>query len=162
MSNYERREIDGKNYVLIPAEDWDADNVDTSEPNPAWMDFMFADTNRINTEVGLFTNVLLPLGTLLRTDSPQIDEQAPYHLSRILRSVLSVVWDYDAGWAPQVITEPGWYPNPDIILINLAKLMNLDDNAQVINRLKEIGTEVATWLEQMLTVPEEESDDEQS
>ena len=60
--NYERMNIDGKNYVLVPEELWSEDSHDTrTEPNPAWLDYVLADDARINADIGLYSNLLLPL-----------------------------------------------------------------------------------------------------
>lgn len=159
--NYERMNIDGKNYVLVPEELWSEDSHDTrTEPNPAWLDYVLADDARINADIGLYSNLLLPLGSLMREDD-NINDQVPQLLSRTLRTLLSVIWTEEEGWLPEAQVTEGWYFDPALVLLNLSKTMQTDKTETALVAFKEITDEYAAYLQTILSYEEvEEVDDD--
>lgn len=160
---YQRKEIDGQTYVLVPETDW-ADGASEVDEMPAWWNYIITDENKVNTDVGLFTNILLPLGAIFRTDGEGINgEQLADNLSRIIRSALVYVWDTEDNWTPDIVEDLSeWTPSPDIILVSLARVLTDTDEDKFNVRLKEIASEAATWLQRILIIAEEVEDGEEA
>lgn len=156
--NYERMEIDGSTYVMIPEHLWDSEQVDTqTEPNPAWLDYILADNTPVRANMGLYANVLLPLGNLMRMDDTFDADQIPALVSRSLRSLLSVIWEAESDWLPQAQAVEGWYFDPAKVLSCFSRAIGAQNGESVRTALKEASDEYAIWLNMMLNDNEEDT-----
>ena len=156
--SYARTTIEGAEYVLVPAEDWDFEG---DESSPAWWDYILNDDTAI-ADIGWYANVLIPLGIAMRTDVlPEDNAKLPGLLSRIIRSSLATVWlnEGDAPqWTPLVDIDENWEPRLEVIFSSLQASLIVQSDEDFNQHVKSVAYEAACWLQAALTQSEFEVD----
>jgi|JI10StandDraft_1071094.scaffolds.fasta_scaffold474633_3 hypothetical protein len=156
--SYARTTIEGAEYVLVPAEDWDFEG---DESSPAWWDYILNDETAI-ADIGWYANVLIPLGITMRTDMlPEDNAQMPGLLSRIVRSSLMTIWlneGEDPRWTPQVDIDDNWEPRLEVVFSSLQSSLIAQTDEDFNQHVKSVAYEAACWLQAALTQSEFEVD----